>query len=294
MSSEIKSVIIYSRVNREKVAFTIVDLVNFISDLGINVLIEKSTNDKLHMDLPTLTFDEMTGKADLMIVVGGDGSMIGAAREIVPTRIPVLGINRGHLGFLTDLAPQDINKSLLKVLKGGYILEERFLLSASVFGPDCQQHSLALNEVVIHGVKTAHMIDFSIFVNNNKFMYSQKADGLIVSTPTGSTAYNLSAGGPVIEPSLNVISLVPMFPHSMNLRPIILNGDSEIKICFSNKLNPEDIAISCDGQITLSANDHCEIHIKKHSSPIKICHPYSYDYFKVLRSKLSFGSKLVD
>ena len=292
MSKEIKSVIIYSRINDESVVFTLIDLVNFLVEQKINVIIEQSTNDKLRLSMPTLKFADMKDQADLMIIVGGDGSMISAGRKIAMVGVPVLGINRGHLGFLTDLAPKDIRKALYSILKGEYVLEERFLLSTTIKGPKCQ-HALALNEAVIHGVKTAHMIDFSIFVNN-KFMYSQKADGLIVSTPTGSTAYNLSAGGPIIEPSLNVLSLVPMFPHSMNLRPCILSGDSNIKICFRSRITPEEITVSCDGQIIMTADDRCEICIEKNEVPIKICHPHTYDYFKVLRSKLGFGSKLVD
>lgn len=292
MSEEIKSVIIYSRINDESVVFTLIEIVNFLVDQKINVILEKSTNAKLGLELPTLSFNEMTGTADLMIIVGGDGSMISAGRKITDVGIPVLGINRGHLGFLTDLSPKNIRRALYSILKGEYVLEERFLLSTTIKGPKCQQ-ALALNEAVIHGVKTAHMIDFSIFVNN-KFMYSQKADGLIVSTPTGSTAYNLSAGGPIIEPSLNVLSLVPMFPHSMNLRPCILSGDSSIKVSFRNRLTPEKITVSCDGQIIMNADDRCEICIEKHKVPIRICHPHTYDYFKVLRSKLGFGTKLVD
>ena len=163
MSKEIKSVIIYSRINDESVVFTLIDLVNFLVEQKINVIIEQSTNDKLRLSMPTLKFADMKDQADLMIIVGGDGSMISAGRKIAMVGVPVLGINRGHLGFLTDLAPKDIRKALYSILKGEYVLEERFLLSTTIKGPKCQ-HALALNEAVIHGVKTAHMIDFSIFV----------------------------------------------------------------------------------------------------------------------------------
>lgn len=291
MNSEIRTVAIYSLIRDESVAFTIMNLVRFLEGNGIGVAIEAATANRLRFDLPALSFAEMGGKAELIIVVGGDGTMISAGREIASAGVPVLGINRGHLGFLTDLAPKDIRRELYNILKGEYVVEERFLLSAQINSP-IGDKALALNEVVIHGVKTAHMIDFSILVDN-RFMYSQKADGLIISTPTGSTAYNLSAGGPIIEPSLNALSLVPMFPQSMNLRPIILNGDSVIKVFFSNKLNAEEITVSCDGQIIMRANDHCEITIRKHETPIRVCHPHSYDYFKVLRAKLGFGTKLV-
>jgi NAD+ kinase len=294
MQKKINTVIVHSRVSNENVASTLIDLISYLQELGITVLSEEYTAAKLNLKVPAVTFMEMSGKADLVIVVGGDGSMLGAAREIALSGIPVLGINRGHLGFLTDFKPSDIRASLKEFLDGNYFTEERFLLETEIHNNGKgKEKSLALNETVIHSVKTAHMMDFSIYVNDN-FMYSQKADGLIVSTPTGSTAYNLSAGGPIIEPSLNVVSLVPMFPQSMNCRPFLVRADSKIKISFHSCRSPEAILVNCDGQVNMEATECSEIIITKSPKILTVCHPHSYDYFEVLRSKLGFATKIVN
>lgn len=294
-NNQIKSVVLHARVVNESVIQTLRELVEFLHKLNVTVYCEEYTAKNYYPTLPSLNFSEMANKADLAIVLGGDGSMLGVAREISMSETSVLGINKGHLGFLTDLKPQNLKESLRDIICGEYFFEERFLLQTEIYiNNTLQQQSLALNEAVIHCVKTAHMIDFSIFVND-KFMYSQKADGLIISTPTGSTAYNLSAGGPIIEPSLNIISLVPMFPQSMNCRPLLLRADSEIKILFATKCNAaEAITVTCDGQIIMDATENCEIIIKKSPKSLKICHPYSYDYFETLRSKLGFATKIVE
>lgn len=320
MSKKIQKVAIFSRVNNKSVTRTIDELITFLQLLNIEILIEASTCAAIGLSMSTdqeiddeenklkslfrvidfaqyssCNYDSIKANLpDLFVVVGGDGSMIGVCRDIAHLNIPVIGINKGHLGFLTDLDPTNFKDGLTSVLNGEYSLEHRFILETIVKKQgNIIDRQLALNETVMHGSKSAHMIDFSIFVDN-QFMYSQKADGLIISTPTGSTAYNLSAGGPIISPSLNVLSVVPMFPHSMNCRPFIIDASSEIKIVFTNSERPEDIVVTCDGQIILDANEEDEVIIKKSNRSLCICHPNSYDYYKVLRSKLGFASKLVD
>ena len=201
--------------------------------------------------------------------------------------------NRGHLGFLTDINPHELRYKIIPVLNGEYTLEERFMLAVYVEEHGKQIGSgLALNEIVIHGDQTAHMMNFTIAVNDS-VMYSQKADGFIISTPTGSTAYNLSAGGPIIEPSLDVICLVPMFPQSLNCRPLIFRADCNIAMTFNLTRNPENISVSCDGQVHIEARETSKVVIKKSPLILKICHPLSYDYFETLRSKLDFGAKIL-
>ncbi len=294
MAKQIKSVIVQSRLANDKHIHTVIEVIKFLQSIGVDVYCEEMTAAKLNLNIPAVTFMEMSQKADLAIVVGGDGSMLGASREIAMSGIPVIGINRGHLGFLTDLHPHDLTKDLQKVINGEYFFESRFLISTEVLRNNrITNRSLALNEAVIQGAKTAHMIDFSIYVND-AFMYSQKADGLIISTPTGSTAYNLSAGGPIVEPSLDVISLVPMFPHSMNCRPFLLKAESVIRISFAPRIEPENITVTCDGQIIMETTDTSQIVMRKSPHVLTICHPFSYDYFASLRAKLGFASKLVE
>ncbi|MGN1392754.1 MAG: NAD(+)/NADH kinase [Succinivibrionaceae bacterium] len=305
MLPKISSVVLYSRVANESVVYTIYNLIDFLLTQSIKVYIESKTAKSLELSNLTrrehcsiVSFKELITKSttpDLFIVIGGDGSMLGASREIHHLDIPVLGINKGHLGFLTDITPADCKTTLSEILNGNYLLESRFFLATRVLLNNKEvECSIAINEAVIQTAKTAHMIDFSIYINDI-FMYSQKADGLIISTPTGSTAYNLSAGGPIIEPTLDLISLVPMFPHSMNCRPFITSAQNTIKVKFNNQDNvPEPISVACDGQVIMDATDRCEIKISKSPQKLTICHHPNYDYYKTLRSKLGFASKLVN
>ncbi len=204
-------------------------------------------------DIPQSQFAslvELGKNADLAIVVGGDGNMLGAARILSRFDVPVIGVNRGNLGFLTDLNPDDFQASLQAVLDGEYIEEERFLLEAEVHRHgQIKSHNAALNEAVLHPGQIAHMIEFEVYIDES-FAFSLRADGLIVSTPTGSTAYSLSGGGPILSPSLNAISLVPMFPHTLSSRPLVVDGKRRIKLVVSPE-NRGTQEVSCDGQVSL-------------------------------------------
>ncbi|MCG6316459.1 NAD(+) kinase [Vibrio alginolyticus] len=245
-------------------------------------------------DIPQSQFAslvELGKNADLAIVVGGDGNMLGAARILSRFDVPVIGVNRGNLGFLTDLNPDDFQASLQAVLDGEYIEEERFLLEAEVHRHgQIKSHNAALNEAVLHPGQIAHMIEFEVYIDES-FAFSLRADGLIVSTPTGSTAYSLSGGGPILSPSLNAISLVPMFPHTLSSRPLVVDGKRRIKLVVS----PENRGIqevSCDGQVSLPVTPGDEIHIYQSPNVLKLIHPKDYSYYHVLRNKLGWSSKL--
>jgi NAD+ kinase len=302
VTKKINAVVICCHVDSASNRATIDELISFLNINNIKVFLEKTAYNICNTPFAPIDFDVNNVininsvkqiDADLFVVIGGDGSMLGTCRDIAKHNIPVIGINKGHLGFLTDLDPENFKENLTKVINSEYTLEQRFFLKTSVLQHNKIIHqSLALNEAVVHSEKSAHMIDFSIYVSD-AFMYSQKADGIIISTPTGSTAYNLSAGGPIIEPSLDVISVVPMFPHSMNCRPFIVGAQNVIKIAFAEELD-EDIIVSCDGQIVMEANRDCVIEIQKCPISLCICHPHSYDYYKVLRSKLGFASKFIN
>lgn len=193
---------------------------HWLCSQGYEVIVEQQIAHELQFsNARTGTLAEIGQQADLAVVVGGDGNMLGAARTLARYDINVIGINRGNLGFLTDLDPDNARQQLADVLTGNYITEQRFLLEAQV----CQQNSqkrigTAINEVVLHPGKIAHMIEFEVYIDDT-FAFSQRSDGLIISTPTGSTAYSLSAGGPIVSPSLDAITLVPMFPHTLSARP---------------------------------------------------------------------------
>ncbi|WP_070962591.1 NAD(+) kinase [Vibrio sonorensis] len=269
------------------------ELFNWLTGEGFSVFIDDRLKEILD-DIDPKHFAslvELGKSADLAIVVGGDGNMLGAARVLSRFDISVIGVNRGNLGFLTDLDPEDFQTALKEVLEGNYIEEQRFLLEAEVHRHgQVKSHNAALNEAVLHPGQIAHMIEFEVYIDES-FAFSQRSDGLIVSTPTGSTAYSLSGGGPILSPSLDAISLVPMFPHTLSSRPIVVDGNRRIKLLVSPD-NRGTQEVSCDGQISLPVSPGDEVHIYKSPNGLKLIHPKDYSYYHVLRNKLGWSSKL--
>ncbi|MGX5175384.1 NAD(+) kinase [Aliikangiella sp. IMCC44653] len=238
-----------------------------------------------------INFEELGQKCELVIVIGGDGSMLKTARELIDSKVPLLGINRGHLGFLTDIRPTEIETRIPPILNGEYTLENRFLLFAEVYRANkLIGSSCAVNDVVLYPGEIARMIEFELYMDN-QFVYSQRSDGLIVSTPTGSTAYSLSGGGPIMAPETDSVVLVPMCPHTLTSRPITVNKQRTIDLVIA-ETNPHSPQLSCDGQeiISLEPGDH--IRITQYPIEMQLIHPLDYDYFEVLRSKLNWGHKL--
>ncbi|MEB3767790.1 NAD(+) kinase [Acinetobacter sp. MD2] len=225
--------------------------------------------------------------ADLVVVVGGDGSLLHAARALVKYNIPVVGVNRGRLGFLTDIKPSMVLSKLDQVLKGDFELDKRFLLEMEVrSGADVLYQAIALNDIVLHSGRSVHMIDFELMIDG-QFVYRQHSDGLIVSTPTGSTAYALSGGGPILHPSMDAIALVPMHPHTLSSRPIIVGDQSEIKIRVQeNRVMP---MVSADGQNSVALNPGDALHIRKHPFKLNLLHPPGYDFYMSCRTKLGWN-----
>ncbi|CAB0149572.1 NAD kinase [Pseudidiomarina piscicola] len=279
------------KVNHEATRTTLLTLERELKAAGVNVIIEQRTAEQLaESDSPTFSLDDLGQAADLAVVVGGDGNMLGAARVLCENDIAVIGVNRGNLGFLTDLDPDHVVAQLLPVLRGEYLAEQRFLLQAEVIR-DGQRKEVgrAINEVVLHSDKVAHMIEFEVYVDRD-FVYSQRSDGLIISTPTGSTAYSLSGGGPIMTPNLNAISLVPMFPHTLSSRPIVVDADCTLH------LHPAphngNLQISCDGHRRMEVLPNDQVLIRKYPHTLRLIHPKDHSYFKVLRNKLGWGSRL--
>ncbi len=267
-------------------------LCDLINGLGLDVFLPESSRYNFPSGngkkIPFRTFGE---NCDLVIVVGGDGSMLKTARELVDSHVPLLGINRGHLGFLTDIRPTETHTRVPPILAGEYTLENRFLLHAEVFREDKPiGSSNAVNDIVLYPGEIARMIQFELYMDQ-QFVYSQRSDGLIVSTPTGSTAYSLSGGGPILAPQTDTIVLVPMCPHTLTSRPIAVNKEKVIDIVISES-NPHNPKLSCDGQVIISLQPGDRIRIKQYPIEMHLVHPLDYDYFEVLRTKLGWGQKL--
>ncbi|MDO4697491.1 MAG: NAD(+) kinase [Pasteurellaceae bacterium] len=264
---------------------------NWLKDRQYHVLVESKIATQLNLP-NAMSIAQIGETADLVIVIGGDGNMLGMARQLAPYDVPLIGINRGNLGFLTDIAPKTAFEQLYSCLeRGEFMIEERFLLDAKIEqnGKIIEKNN-ALNEVVVHSSQIARTIDFEVCIDG-KFAFSQRSDGLIISTPTGSTAYSLSAGGPILTPNLNAIALVPMNPHSLSSRPLVVDGDSIISLRFA-QYNQPNLVVSCDSQRLLPFSADERVIVQKSPNTLQLLHLTDYNYFTVLGTKLGWLSKL--
>ena len=238
---------------------------------------------------------ELGDDVDLVVVVGGDGSILGVARDVAHRGVPVLGVNRGGLGFLADIAPRQIATKLPAVLRGERTVEERFLLSAEVVrdGQVVAGRDAALNDVVVYAGAMSRMMDFSLHVDG-EFVYDQRSDGLIVATPTGSTAYALSAGGPIMHPRLDAMVIVPMFPHTLTSRPLVVHGGARVSVRVGGA--GIDAAgspkLSCDSQLDRALADGDEVRIAKHPHALRLAFPVTHNFYESCRSKLDWATRL--
>jgi NAD+ kinase len=279
------------RLGSKAVIDTLKQLMRFLEERGLNVILDEKIAEVIPGHGRQTCKRKMMGEiCDLAIVVGGDGSLLGAARSLARSDIPVLGVNRGNLGFLTDISPQDIEERVAEVLEGGYSVDSRFLLDVSIRRKgESVGEMVALNDCVLHPGKATRMIQFELYIEG-QFVYTQRSDGLIVSTPTGSTAYALSAGGPIMHPKLDALVLVPMFPHTLSSRPIVVSGNSELKLVISEE-NSTYPTISCDGQADFSLVPGDVISIRKKSHKLRLLHPRDYNFYQTCREKLGWSSK---
>ena len=228
--------------------------------------------------------------ADLIIVVGGDGTLLSVARRFVDDNIPILGVNLGRLGFLVDVCLEDMIPTIKPILAGEFVSEARSLLLGRIIQNNEEiAQQLAFNDAIVHRKQDAKIIEFEVYVNG-KFTHSQRADGLIVNTATGSTAYALSSGGPIIHPAVKAISLVPICPHTLSNRPLLVHEQSEITIMLSEK--GSQAVVSFDAQSTLTLDAGQKLVITQYENHINLIHPKSYDFFNIIRSKLAWGGKL--
>jgi NAD+ kinase len=240
-------------------------------------------------NVASCSIDRLGLYCDLVIAVGGDGTFLAAARAIVQYNIPLIGINLGRLGFLVDISPNELPAKLHHILLGHYSEEKRYLLRAKIVRDEQVIHEeTAVNEVSILRWVTPSMIEIVTKIDN-VFLNSQRSDGLIISTPTGSTAYSLSAGGPILYPSLNALVLVPLNPHTLSNRPIVIHDTAEIEIsfCQTKQINA---LVTCDHIEIPDVLISDKILIKKDPLPIRILHPEGHDFFQILRNKLNWSS----
>ena len=230
-----------------------------------------------------------TKKYDLVLSIGGDGIFLSASKFAYLKSTPILGLNFGRIGFLADLDKKDLRSKIKKVLEGNYIIDKRTLLSGTVVSKNKTHRSISLNDIVINNRGVLKMIEMNIIVNEN-LITKQRSDGVIVATPTGSTAYAMSNGCPIVSPNSNVICIVPIAPHSYGQRSVIVNNTDKVTIRLNNK-SKDNSQVTFDGSNNLTIERPESIVIRKASKQLKIVHPNDYDYFDALSRKLKYEIK---
>ena len=282
------------RPQQDGLAPVLTELLALLAERSCDVLMEDRLDEVLPGHGQALAPRESIGEqVDMAIVVGGDGSLLGAARTLAKYGTPVLGVNRGRLGFLTDITPEQISSQVPAVLDGHYDAEQRFLLDVYLErGGDVIGRADALNDVVVNSGSTAQMIEIELYIDGD-FVYRQRGDGLIVASPTGSTAYSLSGGGPIMHPALDAVALVPMYPHALSSRPIVVDGNSEIRIDIlgRNRIHPP---VTCDGQVHLTARPADSVMVRKKPHKLTLLHPVGHSFYASCRDKLRWASALVN
>ncbi len=292
MKQKFERVILYARQHRanQGVNETLHRLVQFLEAHALEAYVDRDTSAHFDLNLPMLEQEHMGKQHDLIIVVGGDGSLLSAARMAIKVDVPVIGINRGRLGFLTDILPQEIDTKLQDVIQGHYQEERRFLLHAQIH----DEHTTffendALNDVVLSRGNETHLVEFEMYIDQ-KYVCHYRSDGLIIGTPTGSTAYALSAGGPIMNPNLKAMLLVPLFSHTLSSRPLVINDDSTIDLLISKK-NETNLILSCDGHESHVVKQGQRVSVVKNTQQLRLLHPLDYHYYETLRIKLGWQSK---
>lgn len=286
MSSAFKTVALVGRYQSDGVAGTLADIAAFLQERGTRVLLESDTARAIgRLDLTHVDVDAVGREADLAIAVGGDGTMLGLARHLARYQVPLVGINHGRLGFVTDIALHHWRSALGTILDGGYASEDRTLLNARVMRGDAEVwRHVAMNDVVVSRSSRAGMIELQVHVDGI-YMYNQRADGLIIATPTGSTAYALSANGPILHPRLAGLVMVPVAPQSLSNRPIALPDDVRIQIRVVDGREPR---VAGDMQVFSDLQIGDDIAIERSPYRARFLHPKGYSYFATLRSKLNW------
>ena len=263
------------------------DIAHFLTSQGCDVVVEQATAANMGITGYTVLDVPAIGEqCDLGLVVGGDGTMLGIGRQLARHNVPLIGINQGRLGFMTDVAMRDKNEALVAILGGEHDAEERHILHGKVTrGGEVLLDTLALNDVVVSRGVIGGMIELTVAIDG-RFVYNQRSDGLIVATPTGSTAYALSANGPILHPNLSAIVLVPVAPHALSNRPIALSDDCLVEMTLTRG---RDAGAHFDGQahLTLAEGDMITVRLSEHR--IRFLHPKGYDYFRMLRDKLHWS-----
>lgn len=290
MPREFKTIALIGKYQSREVAESLVSLAEFLRARGCAVMVEQATAGSTGTtEYVVSSYDVIGARADLAIVIGGDGTLLHAARRLAASGVPLVGVNQGRLGFMTDISRECMLDRMDDLLAGRFSSENRSLLDAHVFRAGEQVfHTLAMNDVVVNKGELGRMIEFELRIDG-EFVYVQRSDGLIVATPTGSTAYALSAGGPILHPAVPGIAIVPLCPHALANRPIAVDDVRVIEILLHP---PNDARVHCDGQSRFDVRAGDLVRVARSIHSVILLHPPCYSYFSMLREKLRWSESL--
>ncbi len=287
MNPFFKTVGLIGKYKSPEIAEPLLKLGDFLGARGIKVLIDRLTSSHIgESKYPVLSLEDIGREAELAVVLGGDGTMLNIARTLAPFDVALVGINQGRLGFLTDISVETMLETIGSILGGKYVTEERMLLEGEVFsGAQSVFNVLAFNDVVVSRGLKGSMIEIEVRIDG-KFLYTVRSDGLIVASPTGSTAYALSAGGPIVHPSLSVMALVPICPHTFSSRPIVISSDSTVELTINNAA---DARAHFDSHSRFDLKDEDRVVVRRYGHTIRLLHPVGHDYYNMLRGKMHWA-----
>ena len=284
-----KTIAIITNNSTAEIIYTLQAVIEYLQERDREVVLDEfSTSLVPNMKLPQGNAEFFGMNCDLAIAIGGDGTMLRAAHLLADYNIPLLGINRGRLGFLADIPANAVIRCLDEILRGNFIEDERFQLHCEIESKGkTLMESHAFNDVIIQKGNIAKLIELETFVNGN-FLHRQRSDGMIISSPTGSTAYALAGGGPILHPALNALVLVPICPHTLSNRPVVIDGNSVVEVIIGTP-QIDRAYLTCDGEIVCELVTGDKINIQKKDKKIRLIHPADHDHFKILRDKLNWG-----
>jgi NAD+ kinase len=287
MNNAYRTVALIGKITNPAIREHVLALAAFLIQRNIRVLIEQNT--AIHFDIhdhATVSIQEIGAHADLAVVLGGDGTMLAVARCLVDYGVPLVGVNKGRFGFLADLTTELMLQSMSSILAGEYTREQRILLGASVVREGrLESEGRALNDVVVSKAASARLIDLELTIDG-EFVHRQRSDGLIIATPTGTTAYALSAGGPLLHPTLEAIALVPICPHTLSNRPFAINSSSRVEITLTQA---EDARVHFDGQLHAAIRCGDKVVVQRLEKTVTLLHPPGHSHYAMLREKLHWG-----
>ena len=287
MMSTFKKIALIGKHKNTEIAAPLLSLAEYLARRNFDVVLDELSASQISSDkYQAVTLEEIGQQADLAVVIGGDGTMLNIARRLVSYDVPLIGVNQGRLGFLTDLSIDTMLETFGAILEGQYVTERRMLLFAEVVRNEKSSfNALAFNDVVIYRGISSGMIEFEVRIND-EYVYSLRSDGLIVATPTGSTAYALSSGGPILHPSLDLIALVPVCPHILSNRPIVVGPEARVEILMHGIA---DVRVNCDSHSSFDLEQADKIVVQRFPRTVRLLHSVNHSYYRMLREKLGWS-----